>query len=83
MRTIGRRRPRSAPRGDIPWLCDYCGCKFWRSQLRRQPSGYLACPYDVGDKHYARPPHILNNDGTGSSIAVGDTGETVGYPVVL
>lgn len=67
MRTIGRRRPRNVPAGDYPCLCDYCGTKWYRSRLTKQGSGFLACRLCEGDEHYARPPHIQNNEGTGST----------------
>jgi hypothetical protein len=47
-RTIGKRWPRSAPRGDIQSMCDYCGVMWRRSQLRRDGAGLLVCP-DEGD----------------------------------
>lgn len=46
MRTIGRRWPKSAPRGDAPARCSYCGVIWRRSQLVRDRSGNLACPDD-------------------------------------
>jgi hypothetical protein len=48
MRTIGRHRPKSSPRGDVVALCDYCGVQWYRSQLVRDRSGLLVCP-DEGD----------------------------------
>lgn len=44
MRTIGRHWPGSAPSGDYPAICDYCGVKWRRSQLRRDRAGKLYCP---------------------------------------
>lgn len=46
MYTIGRKRPRSSPRGDHTALCDYCGAKWHRSDLRRDGANLLACPDD-------------------------------------
>lgn len=43
-RTIGKRWPRNAPRGDIQSMCDYCGVMWRRSQLRRDGAGLLVCP---------------------------------------
>ena len=68
MRTIGRRWPSNAPRGDYPALCDICGVKWRRSQLERMPCGLLACRLDYEDRvPYARPAHIPNDEGTGST----------------
>jgi hypothetical protein len=47
MRTIGRHWPASAPRGDAPARCSYCGVIWRRSQLVKDRAGYLACPDDV------------------------------------
>lgn len=47
-RTITKHRPQSSPRGDVCGLCSYCGVEWYRSQLRRDRSGNLACP-DEGD----------------------------------
>lgn len=44
MLTIGRRRPRSSPRGDVQSGCAYCGVQWYRSQLRRDRSGNLSGP---------------------------------------
>lgn len=46
MRTIGRRRPKSSPRGDAVGQCSYCGVKWLRSQLVRDRAGLYACPQD-------------------------------------
>lgn len=48
MRTIGRRWPTSAPRGDYSAQCAYCGAVWRRSQLRRDGQGNLMCPDDDG-----------------------------------
>ena len=68
MRTIGRHWPKDAL-GDYVWPCDYCGVKWRRSKLRRDRSGLLACPDDVGADRvpFARPPHVQNNWGTGGT----------------
>lgn len=47
-RTIGKHRPRDLPPGDFECICDYCGVVWYRSQLRRDDSGFLFCP-DEGD----------------------------------
>lgn len=47
MRTISYHRPRNSPRGDTVSICDYCGVEWYRSRLRRDRSGNLACPDDV------------------------------------
>lgn len=46
MRTIPRRYPFPAPAGEHQVTCAYCGMKWYRSQCRRDASGYLACPDD-------------------------------------
>lgn len=48
MRTIGRKHPANAPRGDHQAMCSYCGVQWYRSQLRRDMEGNLVCP-DEGD----------------------------------
>lgn len=44
MRTIGRRWPKSAPRGDAPGRCSYCSVLWRRSLLVKDRSGAYACP---------------------------------------
>lgn len=70
MRTIGRHWPKSAPRGDHPVRCDLCGTVWRLSQLHRERSGLLVCPWDVGPERadYIRAPHIMNNEGTGTGV---------------
>lgn len=46
--TVGKRWPRSLPRGDSQALCDYCGVQWPRSKLVRDGEGLLSCP-DEGD----------------------------------
>jgi len=53
MRTIGRKWPKSAPRGDAPARCSYCGVIWRRSQLVRDRSGNLACPDDQSGRDVA------------------------------
>lgn len=53
-RTIGRKWPRTAPRGDFVATCSYCGVPYRRSQLVRLRNGHFAC---VGPG--------TNNDGKG------------------
>jgi len=48
MRTTGRHYPDDLPQGDIACLCDYCGTRYYRSQLRRDQAGLLACEKDYG-----------------------------------
>ena len=50
MRTIGRRWPRKAPKGDYVAMCDYCGVNWRRSKLIRDRAGYLVCPDDRGGR---------------------------------
>ncbi len=47
MRTISHHRPRNSPRGDTTAICDYCGVQWYRSALRKDRAGNLACPDDV------------------------------------
>lgn len=80
MRTLGRRSPR-ALRGDSVRHCDYCGAAYYLSQLRRNVAGFLVCRDDDGDRHYAKAPHIQNNEGTGSSSYAGEAADPL--PVIL
>lgn len=44
-----RRYPNlPGPRGERRVACDYCGCVYYRSSLRRDASGFLACPDETG-----------------------------------
>jgi hypothetical protein len=84
MKTIGRHWPRgSAPRGDYPRPCDYCGVKWRFSQLTRMPWGLYACPDDLGDTRYAAAPRIPNNEGTGSSAPAAAPQTEVSDPLVI
>lgn len=47
-RTIGHHLPGDAPRDETTFECDYCGSWYYRSELRRDRAGYLACPKDLG-----------------------------------
>lgn len=47
-RTIGKRWPGTAPKGDYQAMCDYCGVMWRRSQLKRDRGGKLTCP-DEGE----------------------------------
>jgi hypothetical protein len=48
MRTFGYKRyDRLAP-SDCAALCGYCGAQFYRSELRRDGAGVLACHSDYG-----------------------------------
>lgn len=46
MKTIPNHVDPSWPRGTHQAKCDYCGAAFMRHQLRRNESGFLACPDD-------------------------------------
>lgn len=82
MRTIGRHWPLRAPRGDYARLCDYCGAKWRFSQLRQNAAGLYACGPCDGDRHFARPAHVLNNFGTGGTNP--DAGQQSDpFPVIL
>lgn len=48
MRTISRHKPSQLPRNDTLSQCSYCGVSWYRSQLRRDRTGNLACPRDYG-----------------------------------
>lgn len=43
MPTIGRKRPKRSPRGDVATYCDYCGIGYLRSELVRDGAGLLRC----------------------------------------
>lgn len=47
MRTVSRHRDPSSPHGDVLRLCSYCGVLYYRSQLRRDAAGLLACPDEL------------------------------------
>lgn len=47
-RTIGKRWPATAPKGDYQARCDYCDVAWRRSQLKRDRAGLLYCP-DEGE----------------------------------
>lgn len=60
MRTIPRRYPNlPGPPGERRVFCDYCGIKWYRSELHRDASGFLACP-DEGDGRDATTLDRLN-----------------------
>jgi hypothetical protein len=46
MRTMSRKYPFPAPRGERRYVCDYCGMTWYMSQLRRDAAGFYACPDD-------------------------------------
>lgn len=46
MLTKPRRLSKNHVRGDCRSRCDYCGACFYRSQLVRNESGFLACIVD-------------------------------------
>jgi hypothetical protein len=48
MRTISKHKPSQLPRNDTESQCSYCGCTYYRSQLRRDRAGLLACARDYG-----------------------------------
>lgn len=43
MPTIGRKRPKRSPRGDVTSMCDICGIAYLRSELVRDGAGKLKC----------------------------------------
>jgi hypothetical protein len=48
MRTIGTRRPKSSPRGDVEATCDICGAHWLMSKMRVGADGLLHCPDEGG-----------------------------------
>lgn len=48
MRTISNHRPQHLPKSDTQSFCSYCGVSYYRSQLRRDRAGLLACKADYG-----------------------------------
>lgn len=64
MRTIGYRRSHRSPPGDVIRLCSYCGVAYYRSQLRRDASGSLACH----DDQHGRDSVTLN-EGNAAALA--------------
>ncbi len=44
MRTVGRHRPKSSPKGDYLTFCSYCGTAYLRSQLYVDSTGLFVCP---------------------------------------
>lgn len=44
--TMPRKYPLPAPGGERRVFCDYCGIKWYRSEMKRDASGRLACPDD-------------------------------------
>ena len=50
MLTMPRRYPFPAPRGERREYCSYCGILWYRSSLRRDAAGFLACPDDQGGR---------------------------------
>lgn len=47
-RTISLHFPRDLPQNDVESFCGYCGVVYYRSQLRRDRAGILACAKDYG-----------------------------------
>ena len=45
-RTIPSNIPRNHPRGTYLSRCDYCGAAYYRHELTRNESGFLACSDD-------------------------------------
>lgn len=44
-------------RGDFYAICDGCGMRFWRSQLKRDGYGLLMCREDFDIKHPQETPY--------------------------
>jgi len=45
--------PLPGPAGERRVSCDYCGSKWYRSELVRDASGHLACPDDQDGRDVA------------------------------
>lgn len=64
MRTMSRKySPLPGPPGERRATCDYCGFKWYRSDMRRDASGLLACPDDMEGRD-AVTLNRLNSQGT-------------------
>lgn len=64
MRTMSRHySPLPGPPGERRAVCDYCGMTWYRSVMRRDPSGMLACPDDQAGRD-ATTLNRLNSQGT-------------------
>ncbi len=74
MRTIGKKWPSMAARGDRQAMCSICGVQWLRSQLMRTESGLLACP-DEGDERDELTLSRLNAEGAAARRFTGDADE--------
>lgn len=63
-RTITHKRSHRSPPGDTVRLCSYCGIAWYRSQLRRDASGNLACPDDQKGRDV-----VTLNEGNAAALA--------------
>ena len=95
MRTIGRRWPVDAPRGDYQAPCSYCGVVWRRSQLTKDESGNYACPDEGAGRDAAalakgnaraakafahrRPPAFRGGPFTDGLVRVTEASTTVTY----
>lgn len=86
MRTISRRWPASAPRGDYSAQCSYCGAVWRRSLLRRDGAGNLMCPDDDGidamtldqmNQDMATPPPLLGESDAKTEAKVVETAQSL------
>lgn len=64
LRTISYRRSHRSPPGDTVKLCSYCGVAYYRSQLRCDASGNLACPEDQRGRD-----SVTLNEGNAAALA--------------
>jgi hypothetical protein len=46
VKTKPNRIPKHFPKGTYQAKCDYCGAHYYRHELRRNESGFLACKDD-------------------------------------
>lgn len=66
--TIPRRYPSPAPAGEYQTECAYCGMTWYRSDLFRDPAGYLVCPDDAEGRDVVTLGR-LEQEGTAAALA--------------
>lgn len=87
MRTISKRWPKTAPRGDYPAYCDFCGTKWRRSELRVDGDGKLYCPQEGegmcrGDAHRANAQARREEAARSARRATGGRADIDAFPAV-
>lgn len=78
MRTMPRRYPFPAPRGERRRMCDYCGIVWYQSQLRKDASGFYACPDDQAGRDTVTLDRANAQSRNDEGIAVGGTVRVTG-----